>query len=470
VLNYFPKYFTTKAITLYLVVLIVVNILFFNRMLPVMWWVFGIAEVVSFFYFSNILTRNWGNYSPKLFTKKLFTTALVIRLAWVVFSFFFYKIMTGQPFEFSTGDAKGYHDLAVWLYKTDSLSEIWTKLVDFQRGGVSDTGYAFYLILLYRIFGEGLFLPRLLKALLSALVCVFIYRLGARNFGEAVGRMASIFCMLMPNLIYYSGLHLKEAEMVFLTVWFVERADFLIRNKKYSFLTILPTLLIASSLFFFRTVLGITALFALFTTLMFSSKRILSWSKRVVMTIWVIVTVVYFIGGRIANEVEGIWQARVSNQASSLEWRAKREGGNTLATKASSAVFAPLILVIPFPTIVNTPGQENQQLLNGGNYVKNIMAFFVMFALFWIIKENKWRDYLLIGSFTLGYLIVIALSAFAQSERFHQPALPFLLLFAAFGISKMSNNEKKYFKWYMAFIFVAIVGWSWFKLAGRGLA
>jgi len=93
-----------------------------------------------------------------------------------------------------------------------------------------------------------------------------------------------------------------------------------------------------------------------------------------------------------------------------------------------------------------------------------------MFALFWIIKENKWRDYLLIGSFTLGYLIVIALSAFAQSERFHQPALPFLLLFAAFGISKMSNNEKKYFKWYMAFIFVAIVGWSWFKLAGRGLA
>jgi len=72
--------------------------------------------------------------------------------------------MTGQPFEFSTGDAKGYHDLAVWLYKTDSLSEIWTKLVDFQRGGVSDTGYAFYLILLYRIFGEGLLLPTIIKS------------------------------------------------------------------------------------------------------------------------------------------------------------------------------------------------------------------------------------------------------------------------------------------------------------------
>jgi len=89
VLNYFPKYFTTKAITLYLVVLIVVNILFFNRMLPVMWWVFGIAEVVSFFYFSNILTRNWGNYSPKLFTKKLLQRLLssVWHGLYLVFSF-----------------------------------------------------------------------------------------------------------------------------------------------------------------------------------------------------------------------------------------------------------------------------------------------------------------------------------------------------------------------------------------------
>jgi len=30
----------------------------------------------------------------------------------------------------------------------------------------------------------------------------------------------------MPNLIYYSGMHLKEAEMVFLTVGLLMRADF----------------------------------------------------------------------------------------------------------------------------------------------------------------------------------------------------------------------------------------------------
>ena len=130
-----------------------------------------------------------------------------------------------------------------------------------------------------------------------------------------------------------------------------------------------------------------------------------------------------------------------------MEWRAKREGGNKFSTYASGAVFAPMIFVIPFPTMVETPGQENQRLIHGGNYVKNILAFFTMLALFLLIKEGKWRDHLLIGSFTIGYLAVIALSAFAQSERFHQPALPFVLIFAAYGISRSEKKTKKYLTW-----------------------
>jgi len=126
--------------------------------------------------------------------------------------------------------------------------------------------------------------------------------------------------------------------------------------------------------------------------------------------------------------------------------------------------------VIPFPTIVETPNQENQKLINGGNFVKNIMAFFTIFALFWVVKNKKWRDYLLIGSFTIGYLIVVSLSAFGQSERFHLPAVPFELILAAFGISLITNKDKKYFTWWIMFILVAIVAWSWIKLAGRGMA
>ena len=119
--------------------------------------------------------------------------------------------------------------------------------------------------------------------------------------------------------------------------------------------------------------------------------------------------------------------------------------------------------------MVDIPGQENQQQINGGNYVKNILAFFVIFALIWGLNNKVWRNYLLIGSFTIGYLLVLAFSAFAQSERFHQPALPFVLILSAVGISRVTNRTKKYFLWWMGFIFIAIVSWNWFKLAGRGL-
>lgn len=76
----------------------------------------------------------------------------------------------------------------------------------------------------------------------------------------------------------------------------------------------------------------------------------------------------------------------------------------------------------------------------------------------------------MITSFTVAYLIVVALSAFAQSERFHLPALPFLLILAAYGLSNISNNEKKYFNWYLILLFFIFIAWNWFKMAGRGLA
>ena len=186
--------------------------------------------------------------------------------------------------------------------------------------------------------------------------------------------------------------------------------------------------------------------------------------------VWILGVVGYYVGGTISTELESVWASRGRNQEESMQWRSTVENGNKFAKYAKGAVFAPIIFVIPFPTIVEVPLQQNQKIINGGNYVKNIMAFFTLFALYWTIKNKKWRDYLLIGSFTIGYLIVISFSAFGQSERFHLPAVPFELIMAAFGISLMTNRDKKYFRWWMILIFVAIVAWSWIKLAGRDMA
>jgi len=438
-------------------------------MLNPLWMLFGAVEVLAFFHYSNQLTRKWGSYSEKKFEKKIFQTALIIRVCWVVFSYFFYQFMTGSPFEFDSADARGYHTEGSWVADLILKGDM-SPYFNYLKGRYSDMGYAFYLGWEYVLTGKSIFIARILKALYGAITVVLVYRLSKRTFNEEVGRMAAIFCMLMPNLILYCGIHTKEVEMVMLTVWFVERADKLIRERKYSFNTLFLPIVLAGSLFFFRTVLGATAVFALFTALILSSNKMLGVGKRTMLTIWVLVAVGYFVGGKVANEVEEVWSARNENQQTSMEWRANREGGNKLAKYAGGAVFAPMIFVIPFPTIIETPNQENQKIINGGNYVKNIMAFFVIFAFYWVVKNKVWRDYLLIGSFTIGYLIVLALSAFAQSERFHQPVLPFIMILSAFGLSLMTNKEKKYFNWWTILIFVAITGWSWFKLAGRGLA
>jgi len=377
--------------------------------------------------------------------------------------------MNGSPFEFEAGDSYGYHGEATWLADMIHNGNI-SPYFKYINGRFSDMGYPFYLGWQYSITDKSILIARLLKALYGAFTCVLIYKLANRNFGDAVGRMAAIFCMLMPNLILYTGLHVKETEMLLLTVAFVERADAMFRNKKFNFIEIAPPVVLAALLFFFRTVLGVTAILAMFTTLLFTSTKIIGFGKRIVLIVWTIAVVGYFIGGTISTEVESVWASRGTNQESSMKMRATQINGNTYAKYATGLAFAPVIFVIPFPTIVETPFQQNQKILNGGNYVKNIMAFFTIFALIWVIRNKKWRDYILIGSFTIGYLIVISLSAFGQAERFHLPALPFELIMAAYGVSLITNKDKKYFRWWMIFIFVAIVAWSYIKLAGRGLA
>jgi len=467
-LTYFPKYFTSKAITLYIVGLIACNIIFFSHPLNPIWWMFGLVEVIGFFYFANELTRQWSVFTEKKFLRSLFQSALVIRIGWMIFSYIFYTYMTGKPFEFDSGDSTGYHIEGMEitdLIQTGNL-HVW---LDSMKNRPSDSGYTFYLGWQYLLTGKSIIIARLIKTLLGAYTCVLIYKFTLRNFGEEVGRMAAIFCMLMPNLILYCGLHTKEVEMVFLTVAFMERADWMFRSKRFNVVEIAPPVLLAGSLFFFRTVLGASAIMAMFTTLVFTSSKLIGFGKRLLLALWILGVVAYFIGGTVSTEVESTWNTRSDNQKRALNWASIAKKGNKFSEKIGAAVFAPLILVIPFPTVIETPNQENQKIINGGNFVKNMLAFFTLFALFTLIRTGKWREHVLIGTFTIGYLLILALSAFASSERFHQPSLPFELIFAAVGVSLMTNNEKKYFKWWMAFMFVAMIAWSWFKLAGRGM-
>ena len=226
-------------------------------------------------------------------------------------------------------------------------------------------------------------------------------------------------------------------------------------------------------MFTFRTPLGLVALLAIIFSVVMSSSKVVNWGKRIIVGILAVLLIGVTAGNRIEEQSRALMeQVQGGMQEHNMEWRSTREHGNKFAKYAGKSVFAPLIFTIPFPSMVRPwDGQEAQQLNNGGNFVKNILSGFTIFAMVILSMSGKWREHLLPLSFMVGYLVVLTMSTFAQSERFHQPVMPFELMFAAYGIS-IAMTKSKYKRWFIywcALMFVAALAWNWFKLKGRGL-
>lgn len=480
VLGYIPKRVTSWAMLTYVAAIFCCNILFASHMLHWHWWFFGAIEVWGFFYFANRLSKGWLYIKPVHFTQKLFWTAFFLRAVWVVISYVLYQNWTGTAFAIDAGDELFYDEVAHYAASMmhDGDWNIYSNIQEYSGGTqFSDMGYPIYLTVIYWIFGDSIVVARLIKAILGAWTVVLMYKLASRNFGEQVGRMTAIMCMLMPNLIYYCSFQLKEVEMVFLCVLFTERADFLLRKGKLAFMSTAALMLIPSVMFTIRTALAAVMVMAFFCALLLSSERIVSWGRRALLLLLALVFagVVLMTSTSIGQDIQNMWQRRGLGQQENLEWRSNRkdEGGynNRFIKYASASVFAPMIFTIPFPTMNEVPGQENQKMIHGGNFVKNVLSGFTIAALFILLFSGDWRKYVLPLAILCGYLVVLVFSNFAQSERFHLPILPLSLMFAAYGISKMNEVwwVKKYYPYWCALMFVAAIAWNWFKLAGRGM-
>lgn len=461
---YFPKTIASKGLTLYVVSLLVVSIAFFTYSMSFMWMFLGMVEVSLFFILSSKYSKEWQRKSVKYYERTLFWTAVFLRAVWVVFSYFFYQAQTGQPFEYGSADALGYHQEAEWL-AGENWNIVWDYLVA-SRTGYSDSGYSLYLTTMYKIFGPNIMLIRLLKTIYSGFTCVLLYRLASRTVNEQVGRMAGVFAMLMPNLMIYCGLHVKETEMLFIVVAFLERADYVLRSNKFTFFGILVPILLAGTMFTLRTVLGAVALFSFVTAVIFGSRKVIRKGRRVAVTVWMVLAIVVLTGGTIMNEVEMYWNNRGTNQDAKRSEQMNR--GNLWAKYATTTVIAPAIFVMPFSTMVDT-GQENQMVIHGGNYVRNFMGIFVLITSFVVLfKKKNWRDFALIGTFVVGYLGIIAISGFANAERFLLPGLPCLIIMWAYGVSELTAKNYKFVKYWYIVVPVIEVAWAYFKIGSRG--
>ena len=474
-----PDWFATYAIASYAIALGVVN--FVNSSYAVEWYfgVFGIVWVVGFFMLSVNFSKKWNERhirKQKAFGKKLFVTGLTIRMVYALFIYYFYINVNGKPYEFSAADSEGYVQTAQWLVEEWNKDNLWNTITSYAQVAFSDMGYPLAILLPIRMFDENsaLLVIRLLHGFFGAHIAVLIYRLTSRTINETTARMAGIFCMLHPILICYVGLTLKEILMTWILVLFIDFADRMLRNKRYSFATIAPVVVSGLALFMFRTVIGMIAFMTIGFSLVMLDSRIVSTGKKIALGVVLVGILMLSVSENIMNEIHKIsFSEAQKQQETSLEYRygEKKSGkvGNSFTKYAGAAVFAPLIFTIPFPTMVATEGQEDMRLIHGGNWVRNVVSGFVILAMFMLLLTGEWKKYTLPLAMMLGYLLMLAFTQFAHSLRFHIPVMPFEMMFAAYAIT---NLRKKHRNWYLIwciFMVVTCIGWNWIKLKGRGL-
>ncbi|MGV3631151.1 MAG: hypothetical protein ACO1O6_08090 [Bacteroidota bacterium] len=464
---YFARYYTNHAIRTYFVILLIIASFSVTNISPPIWLIFSTCTVLLFFIFLSRISMKWTKYSDAFFRKKLFRTALIIRIIVILGLYFFFDYMTGRPFEFDAGDSVFYDETGqfladyIHLGKLNLFEELQKYMV------ISDTGFPVYLGVLYAVSLKSLLLVRLFNAFLGAWLCVIIYDFAKRNFNAQIARLTGVMMMILPALLYYAGLHLKETLMIFLLFACLNLADIVLKSKHISYLHITLLVLSGSSLFLFRTVLGACAIFAIISCIIFTSQRITGLKRKFVIAFWLLGAFAVLMTTSVKEDLYTYINEGASNQEQKIS-SVSNSQGNKLAKYGSKTLLFPLLVPAPFPTFVDT-GQENIMMLGGSIFIRNIYAFFVILGLIMLYKKRLYQKHVLAVSFLFSYMVVLGFSGFVLSDRFHLPLVPVLVMLAAFGISEVTKKNYRYFNLYLILVGAIIIGWNWFKLAGRDL-
>ena len=438
--------------------------------------------IILFFYGGSAMAKGWSAKKEKTFVKNIFIAGLIIRLLWILYCYFFLNPNHYGNTYGETADVEGYipfgKDLALWISNGFDLS--FEELRKKWMFANDDFGYPVWLGIVYFIFGSDneVFIPFLIKCILSTYCIVCIYRVARRHFGDGTARVSAIFVCLNPNMIYWCGTMFKEVEMVFLCCLAIDNLDRVLSSgQKYTFKNLLPGILAGLALMFFRSALGLIFFMAVFAHVVMASRRVMGVGKKVLAGLLVAIVLAISMGDRIKTQsMQLVERVQSDDQKGNMEWRSKREDSDgrkqSFATYASAAVFAPLIFTIPFPTFNEASSEQVRQvLLSGGSYIKNILSFFVILVMLMMLISGEWRRHIFILAYTVGYHVVLIMSPFAQSGRFHMPVWPMVLLFAAYGIQIATTNTRvrKWFPIVLVLEVAVCLVWNWFKLAGRGM-
>lgn len=437
-----------------------------------------VISIVLFFYVGKSMSNQFSLLGEKTLLRSVFTVGFVVRILWILYMFFVFNPRYYGSRHGDGADTDWFMDFGKYLSEWISGNSMYslTEIIEINGSAIDDVAYPMILGIEYLLTGgvSDVFIPYIVKSALGALCAIYAYRIAKRHFGEGAARIAAICVCLNPNIIYWCGTMMKEAEMVFFCCLAVDKFDeALSTNSQLTIKELLPGILSGFVLLFMRTTLGLALFGAVMVHIILADKRIISVGKKVAMGILMVLVLSVVVGDHLLEQSKGyIEKAQSEYQHSNMEWRSERSGGNSFAKYASASVFAPLIFTLPFPTFNQAhAGQLLQVQLSGGYFIKNILSFFVIIVLAQFLLTGEWRKHVLLIGYTCAYLVVLVFSGFAQSGRFHMPIWPMLMIFAAYGV-QLAKTDKRMRRWFTYALYAEVflcLAWNWFKLAGRGM-
>lgn len=462
------RHFNIIGISIYCAALILVSIVFRNYALKPVWMVWGIGTVLFFSTMTYLCHKSWRQDNPKTYIKKVFWVALGIRVLYVVGILYYYYIKTGSSMEFQAADSRNYHETASYLAQLarEGYFKAIFEQLEYRTMGFSDQGYMLYLTTLYSIFGNNTIIPRLLKALMSAYMCVAIYKLTARNINEKTAKLAAIIAIFLPQFIHYNGTYLKETEMIFLATVALERFDYLIRTRKHFIVNLILTILLTVLSFGFRTVVGMILIGSFVVHILLIDQNLVARKTKWIILGGIGILLIVLVLSPIGKEL--LIMLKVNFKESNYLVVKYNQLGMKYADYASYKTLAPGVFVLPLTNLVEV-ANDNQKLMNGTYFIKNYLAFFAMWCIIVAIREKKWKNFSLIGSYTLVYILIIAFSFAVNSERYHLPAMPGIVIMSAFAMTHFRKKDFKFYYAYTALLLIAIVAWNYLKISAKGL-
>lgn len=132
----------------------------------------------------------------------------IFLLAFLLRFIYLFEIKSSLPFFFAPQMDELFHD----SWAVQIASGDWLGSEPFFRAPL----YIYLLALVYKVFGHGLFLPRLFGIILGSLSCVLVFLIAQKFFNRTVGIISGVVACFYAMLIYYDAQLLITTLIVFL--------------------------------------------------------------------------------------------------------------------------------------------------------------------------------------------------------------------------------------------------------------